>query len=97
MSILSIFKGKSAPAYPTDIVQDKEGNDIRFTFFKHASFAIQIGQRHIYNDPVLQYAEYARLPKADLVTVTHSHYDHLDRAGLSSLQLRSCIVGEGGR
>ncbi len=92
MSILSIFKGKSAPAYPTDIVQDKEGNDIRFTFFKHASFAIQIGQRHIYNDPVLQYAEYAHLPKADLVTVTHSHYDHLDRAAIDDVTTNKSII-----
>ena len=61
MSIFSIFKGKPAPAYPTDVVMDKEENPVTFTFFKHASFAIQIGERHIYNDPVLQYAEYARL------------------------------------
>lgn len=92
MSILSIFKGKSAPAYPTDTVMDKQENTIKFTFFKHASFAIQIGERHIYNDPVLQYAEYARLPKADLVLVTHSHYDHLDRAAIDDITTHNSLI-----
>lgn len=92
MSIFSIFGGKSTPTYPTDTIQDKEGNNIQFTFFKHASFAIQIGQRHIYNDPVLQYAEYARLPKADLVLVTHSHYDHLDRAAIDDITTHNSII-----
>mgnify|MGYP003295389142 FL=1 len=92
MSLFSIFGGGSAPKYPTDIVQDKEGNEVKFTFFKHASFAIQIGERHIYNDPVMQYAEYARLPKADLVLVTHSHYDHLDRAAIDDVTTHKSII-----
>ncbi len=91
MSIFSIF-GSSKAAYPTDTIQDKEDNDIKFTFFKHASFAIQIGERHIYNDPVMQYAEYARLPKADLVLVTHSHYDHLDRAAIDDVTTSKSII-----
>ncbi len=92
MSIFSIFGGGSAPKYPTDTVQDREGNDVTFTFFKHASLAIQIGQRHIYNDPVHQYAEYARLPKADLVLVTHSHYDHLDRAAIDDITTHNSLI-----
>ena len=69
----------------TGVLKDAEGNDVKFTFFKHASFSIQIGQRHIYNDPVAEYAKYAQLPKADVVLVTHSHYDHLDRAAIDDI------------
>lgn len=92
MSIFSIFGGGGTPKYPTDVVQDREDNDVKFTFFKHASFAIQIGERHIYNDPVHQYAEYARLPKADLVLVTHSHYDHLDRAAIDDITTHQSLI-----
>ena len=41
--------------------------------------------RRIYVDPVGEYADYAHLPKADAVLVTHSHYDHLDRAAVEQL------------
>ena len=92
MSIFSIFGGSSAPKYPTDIVQDAEGNDVKFTFFKHASFAIQVGERHIYNDPVADFAEYSKLPKADLILVGHSHYDHLDRAAIDDVSTRKSLI-----
>ena len=63
-----------------------------FTFFKHASLSITVGERHIYNDPVSEYAEYARLPKADIVLITHSHYDHFDRAAVDDITTRHSAI-----
>ena len=63
--------------YPTDTVTSAEGLPITFTFFKHASLAIDFDGRRIYVDPVGSYADYGRLPKADVVLVTHSHYDDI--------------------
>lgn len=87
MSILSLFGcgKKNLPNYPTDTITLRDGSTLTLTFFKHASFAIQVGDKHIYIDPVAGYADYKRLPKADLVVVTHSHYDHLDIAAVETL------------
>ena len=68
-----------AATYPTDTLTTKNGSQLTITFFKHASLAIETEGRHIYIDPISQYADYASLPKADLILITHSHYDHLDR------------------
>lgn len=83
--MISLFKKKQAPVYPADTLTARDGRPIVFTFFKHASLAIDFDGRRIYVDPVGAYADYAHLPKADAVLVTHSHYDHLDRAAVESL------------
>lgn len=87
MSILSLFGcgRKPAPEYPADVLTLRDGSQITLTFFKHASLAITVGGKYIYVDPVSSYADYASLPKADVVLITHSHYDHLDRAAVETL------------
>ena len=62
------------------------------TFFKHASLALEVGGKHIYIDPVDSFADYARLPKADVVVVTHSHYDHLDCTAIDKITTRETVI-----
>ena len=86
MSLLSIFgRDKDASSYPQDRLSMHDGSEITITFFKHASLAISVDGHHIYIDPVKEYADYNRLPKADLILVTHSHYDHLDTEAVETL------------
>ncbi len=40
----------------------------------------------IHVDPVGKLADYATLPKADLVLITHSHGDHLDPAAIAAIR-----------
>ena len=87
MSILSLFGcGRTkAPEYPSDTITARNGNEFTLTFFKHASLSIAVGDKYIYVDPVSANADYAALPKADIVLVTHSHYDHLDIAAVEKI------------
>lgn len=88
MSLLSIFGcgHRDAPTYPCDKLTLRDGSEATLHFFRHAALAIEYEGRRIYVDPVSEYADYAALPKADLVLVTHSHYDHFDRAAVEAVE-----------
>lgn len=93
MSLFSLFCRKSAkPTYPQDKIITHSGEEVTLTFFKHASLALEVGGKHIYIDPVDSFADYARLPKADVVVVTHSHYDHLDCTAIDKITTRETVI-----
>jgi len=81
-----LFGGSKPTAeYPSDIVEIN-GKQLKLTFFAHASIAIEYEGRTIYVDPVVGNARYEELPKADMILVTHSHYDHFDMAAIEAVQ-----------
>ena len=80
-----LFGRKPAPQYPTDELSIN-GKSLKLMFFAHASVAIEYDGKMIYVDPVEGNAEYERLPKADMILVTHSHYDHFDMKAIEALQ-----------
>ncbi len=69
-----------------DTITTPEGCDLDFIFFDHASLAISSPEHIIYIDPVMDFAPYHTLPKADLILVTHSHYDHLDATAIDAVK-----------
>ena len=40
-------------------------------------------------DPVSREADYSRSPKADLILITHSHSDHLDKQAIDKIRKRT--------
>lgn len=87
MSLFSFFGCAKTPApqYPSDTFTTKDGTSFTLHFFKHASLAVETDGHWIYIDPVSPFANYSKLPKADLILITHSHSDHLDRAAVDTL------------
>lgn len=84
--------GNPSAAYPQDTLPTRDGGKVTITFFKHASLALEVDGKHIYVDPLSAYACYSELPQADLVLVTHSHYDHLDQAAIDTLSTPRTVI-----
>jgi L-ascorbate metabolism protein UlaG (beta-lactamase superfamily) len=72
--------------YQEDLFNAGDGNAIRLTFFGHASLMISYGKTVIYADPAEESVDYSKLPKADIVLVTHGHSDHFSPAAISKLR-----------
>jgi len=76
---------------PVDVIQTNAG-DVSITFLGHSSLMLQWQGKVIHVDPWSKQAEYAALPKADLVLVTHEHYDHLDASAVQTISKPGTVV-----
>ena len=75
--------------FQTDTFKTKEGKAVTITAIKHASLRIQYDGLEIQVDPVAKYApetDYSKFPKADVILVTHEHFDHFDRDTIATLR-----------
>ncbi|MHC4187577.1 MAG: MBL fold metallo-hydrolase [Planctomycetota bacterium] len=63
--------------FQEDIIKTAAG-DLKITFIGHGTLMFTFDNKVIHVDPVSRYADYSKMPKADLILVTHEHGDHLD-------------------
>jgi L-ascorbate metabolism protein UlaG (beta-lactamase superfamily) len=77
--------------FETDLISTSAG-DLSITFLGHGSLLLVLKGMNIYVDPFGKVADYALLPKADLVLATHDHYDHFDLQALSSIRAEKTIL-----
>jgi L-ascorbate metabolism protein UlaG (beta-lactamase superfamily) len=92
--VLILLLGFSETAmgeFETDTFKSSKG-DLKITFIGHGTLMFEFAGKVIHVDPVGQYADYARLPKANLAVVTHEHRDHLDAKALETIRTEKTAV-----
>lgn len=77
--------------FEKDVIKTTAGN-LEITFIGHGSLMMKFGGKIIHVDPYGKLADYGKLPKADLVFITHEHQDHLDMAALQQLTTPKTVV-----
>jgi len=81
----------AGPHFRTDAFRTSAG-ELVITVVGHATLMMTWGGKVLHIDPVTGQADYAKLPKADLILVTHEHADHLDPAAIGPIRTRGTAV-----
>lgn len=95
LSILAMVCCVLGCSAQTDKFVTKSGKEVVITPIKHASMRISYNNLEIQVDPVIALepkTDYTAMPKADIILVTHEHFDHLDKEAINQLQKESTII-----
>jgi L-ascorbate metabolism protein UlaG (beta-lactamase superfamily) len=81
----------AGPHFRTDAFRTSSG-ELVITVVGHATLMMTWGGKVLHIDPVTEQADYTKLPKADLILVTHEHADHLDPAAIGLIRTQGTAV-----
>lgn len=88
---LMAFGASAQGNFQTDILKTSQG-DLEITFIGHGSLMFTFNGKVIHVDPFSSLAEYSKLPKADMLLITHEHRDHLDLKAIEALRTDKTVV-----
>ena len=93
--LMLVFSANVHAQFGTDIIKTAKG-DLKITFLGHASLLFEFDGKVIYADPASS-LDWGKMPKADLVFITHEHGDHLsaDILKILSTEKTEFITNEG--
>lgn len=80
-----------AESQPADVIKGGSG-DLKVTPVGHGSVILEFGGKVIHVDPFGKMGDYSKLPKADLILITHEHGDHLDADAISKIRTEKTVV-----
>jgi L-ascorbate metabolism protein UlaG (beta-lactamase superfamily) len=85
------FSSSAKQDFIKDIIKTSAGN-LEITFIGHGTLMFAFDGKIIHVDPFGRLADYSKLPKADIILVTHDHRDHLDPKALEMLRTGKTII-----
>jgi len=91
--VLCAFSTTAAGAkeYEADVINTSAG-DLKITFIGHGTLMFTFGGKVIHIDPFGQAGDYNKLPKADIILITHEHSDHLDIKAVEKIRKSKTVV-----
>jgi L-ascorbate metabolism protein UlaG (beta-lactamase superfamily) len=78
-------KAKMENQFEEDTIKTEAG-DLKITCIGHGTLMFGYQGKIIHVDPVSSAADYAKMPQADIILVTHEHGDHLDPKAVKALR-----------
>lgn len=77
--------------FERDTIETAQGA-LEITFIGHGTLMFRLGDKVIHVDPWSRLGDYAKMPEADLILLTHHHTDHLDPAALREIRTDSTVI-----
>ena len=71
--------------FTEDVIATAAG-PLTIGFVGHGTLMFRFGGKVIHVDPVGREADYGKMPRADLILVTHEHGDHLDPTAIAAIR-----------
>lgn len=78
-------KANMEKQFEEDVIKTDAG-DLKITFIGHGTLMFGYQGKTIHVDPIGSAADYSKMPKADIILVTHEHGDHLDPKAIEVLR-----------
>ncbi|MBI5252626.1 MAG: MBL fold metallo-hydrolase [Desulfomonile tiedjei] len=72
-------------AFEEDVIKTT-GGDLKITFIGHGTLMLGYGGKIIHVDPYGKLTDFSKMPKADLIIITHEHPDHLDSDAINKVK-----------
>lgn len=89
--LAAMAQTSSPQALASDTFVTSAGN-LEITFVGHGTLLLRFAGKTIHIDPYSSLADFTKLPKADLILVTHSHSDHLDAKAIAAVRIPGTAI-----
>ncbi len=77
--------------FEKDTIQTNAG-DLEITFIGHGTLMLMFNEKILHIDPWSQFTDYANMPKADIILITHEHHDHLDPKAIEDVRTENAAL-----
>jgi len=77
--------------FETDVIKTSAG-ELEITFVGHGTLMFGFKEKIVHVDPISREADYGKMPKADVIVITHEHRDHLDPKAIAAVRKEGTAV-----